>query len=244
MTSWSGVSMEAREKGQIAAHLAAEYSLLMRVGGPNAGHSVYLDPKPYPHHQLPSGTRFNSDAQLLIGPGAVLNVEMLLQEIAECSVTADRLRIDPEAMIINDDDIEAEKGKGGLTETIGSTGSGTGIATARRVLRGHPVVGSKKAVRKAKDVGVLRPYLAPHGALSILEDAYRAGDRIFLEGTQGTGLSVIHGEYPHVTSRDTTVSGWPLRGGHRSQPSAQGRDGLPDVPNPRSGSRRFDLRAQ
>ena len=194
-------------KGQIAAHLAADYSLLMRVGGPNAGHMVYLDPKPYAHHQLPSGTRFNSDAQLLIGPGAVLNVEMLLGEIADCGVTADRLRIDPEAMIINDDDIKAERSKGGLTETLGSTGSGTGIATARRVLRGHPVVGSKKAVQKAKHIDVLKPYLAPHGALSILEDAYRAGDRIFLEGTQGTGLSVIHGEYPHVTSRDTTVAG-------------------------------------
>lgn len=194
-------------KGQIAAHLATEYSLLMRVGGPNAGHSVYLDPKPYPHHQLPSGTRFNSDAQLLIGPGAVLNVDMLLQEIAECGVTADRLRIDPEAMIINDDDLKAEKRTGGLTETLGSTGSGTGIATARRVLRGHPVVGSKNAVRKAKDVGVLLPYLAPHGVLAILEDAYQASDRIFLEGTQGTALSLIHGEYPYVTSRDTTVSG-------------------------------------
>jgi adenylosuccinate synthase len=28
-----------------------------------------------------------------------------------------------------------------------------------------------------------------------------------LEGTQGTGLSLYHGSYPHVTSRDTTVAG-------------------------------------
>ena len=28
-----------------------------------------------------------------------------------------------------------------------------------------------------------------------------------LEGTQGTGLSLHHGDYPHVTTRDTTVSG-------------------------------------
>jgi len=28
-----------------------------------------------------------------------------------------------------------------------------------------------------------------------------------LEGTQGTGLSLFHGPYPYVTSRDTTVAG-------------------------------------
>src|SRR5207245_10544510 len=30
---------------------------------------------------------------------------------------------------------------------------------------------------------------------------------VFVEGTQSTGLSLYHGQYPHVTSRDTTVAG-------------------------------------
>ncbi len=44
-------------KGHVAAFLAPEYDLLVRVGGPNAGHSV-LDAKgvKYVHHLLPSGT--------------------------------------------------------------------------------------------------------------------------------------------------------------------------------------------
>jgi adenylosuccinate synthase len=46
-------------KGHIASHLAREYDLLVRVGGPNAGHKVFQDPVPYTHHQLPSGTRFS-----------------------------------------------------------------------------------------------------------------------------------------------------------------------------------------
>ena len=33
------------------------------------------------------------------------------------------------------------------------------------------------------------------------------GQRVLLEGTQGTSLSLHHGPYPHVTSRDTTVAG-------------------------------------
>lgn len=117
-------------KGQIVAHLAKEYDLLIRVGGPNAGHSVFEVPKPYAHHQLPSGTR-NSEARLLIGPGAVLRIDKLLKEIADCSVDAQRLRIDGNAMVINDDDISAESE---LVKNIGSTGQGVGAATSRRIM--------------------------------------------------------------------------------------------------------------
>src|SRR5262249_26327740 len=61
-------------KGNIASYIAREYDILVRVGGPNAGHKVYEEPQPYTHHQLPSGTR-TSEARLIIGPGAVLNIE-------------------------------------------------------------------------------------------------------------------------------------------------------------------------
>ncbi|HEX5434799.1 MAG TPA: adenylosuccinate synthetase [Candidatus Angelobacter sp.] len=44
-------------------------------------------------------------------------------------------------------------------------------------------------------------------ASELLEKAFASGRRILLEGTQGTGLSLYHGSYPHVTSRDTTVAG-------------------------------------
>jgi len=116
-------------KGQISAYLSTEYDLLVRVGGPNAGHQVYEEPEPYIHHQLPSGTR-RCEARLLIGPGATLNVEDLLREIADCNVEADRLCIDPKAMIISKADIIGEK-KG--VSNIGSTGQGVGLAMARRI---------------------------------------------------------------------------------------------------------------
>jgi adenylosuccinate synthase len=35
---------------------------------------------------------------------------------------------------------------------------------------------------------------------------FRTGKKVLLEGTQGTGLSLFHGRYPHVTSRDTTTA--------------------------------------
>jgi adenylosuccinate synthase len=43
--------------------------------------------------------------------------------------------------------------------------------------------------------------------LAQLEIAYRSGQSILLEGTQGSGLSIFHGFYPFVTSRDTNVAG-------------------------------------
>ena len=119
-------------KGQIAAFLAREYDLLVRVGGPNAGHKVYELPTPYTHHQLPSGTRKTVHSKLLIGPGAVLNVDKLLTEIAECNVEVNRLRIDRSAMVIAHEDLRSEEA---LVSGIGSTGQGVGAATSRRILQ-------------------------------------------------------------------------------------------------------------
>jgi adenylosuccinate synthase len=183
-------------KGHVVSYLAREYDLLIRVGGPNAGHKVFRVPEPYTHHQLPSGTLF-SDAKLLIGPGAVLNVPALLTEIADCDVSRERLTIDPQAMVIESEDVRAEKR---LVREIGSTGQGVGSASARRIL------GRGGRVRLAGDVPELKPYTTS-SACEQLEEAYAARKKVLLEGTQGTGLSLFHGRYPFVTSRDTTVGG-------------------------------------
>src|SRR5439155_8680830 len=44
-------------------------------------------------------------------------------------------------------------------------------------------------------------------AETVLSKAFANSERILLEGTQGTGLSLHHGYYPYVTSRDTSVGG-------------------------------------
>ena len=61
-------------KGNLAYYLAPEYDLLLRVGGPNAGHKVPLEDGEYTHNLLPSGTLSNPDAALVLGPGAVLRL--------------------------------------------------------------------------------------------------------------------------------------------------------------------------
>jgi len=181
-------------KGQVAAFLAPEYDLLVRVGGPNAGHKVYEEPKPYAFHLLPSGSRV-SEARILIGAGAVIDVETILREISDCKISTSRLFIDPQAMIINASDIKAERT---LKARLGSTAQGVGMATARRIKR-------QKNVRLARDIKLLKPFLRP--GTEVLQEMFRDGKRVLLEGTQGTALSIYHGMYPYVTSRDTTVAG-------------------------------------
>lgn len=183
-------------KGNIAFHIAPDYDLLVRVGGPNAAHKVYLaSGEIFTHTSLPSGTQ-NGDMPLMIGPGAVVCPPELLSEIARCDVSNERLSIDPQVMVIEEKDQEIEAGD--LAERISSTASGTGSATARRVMRGADV-------RLARDVPELQPYI--RSTDEILERAYASRWRIMLEGTQGSGLSLYHGRYPKVTSRDTNVAG-------------------------------------
>ena len=138
-----------------------------------------LESGSYVHHLLPSGTRV-SQAKLLLAPGAVVTVEGLLREIADCEVAYDRLSIDPQVMIITEEDRAAESE---LVSGIGSTGQGVGAATARRIMgRANPPL-------LAKDIRELRPFIRP--ASEVLDRAYASAQRIFLEGTRGLPLASI-----------------------------------------------------
>ena len=187
-------------KGNIVGHIAPEYDLFVRVGGPNAGHKVFAFPEPEAYFHLPSGTERAPNAKLLLAPGALIYPPTLLAEIARHQVTVDRLSIDPQAMIIE----EADRGlESKALKSISSTFQGVGAASARRIMgRGGK---SKPVVRLARDIPDLQPYL--RDTQEVLEPALLRSERILLEGTQGTSLSLYHGKYPYVTSRDTTVAG-------------------------------------
>jgi len=186
-------------KGNICAYVARRYGALVRIGGPNAGHRVF-EPA-YKYVQLPSGTGSNPDAKILIAAGSTIWLPTILKEIADHGLTPDRLTIDAQAMIIDQDDRVLEEGALG---GIGSTKQGVGVASARKILnRSTPLYG--EPVRLARDVADLNRFVGDTKA--VLDGLYRAGTQVLLEGTQGTALSIHHGYYPHVTSRETSVAG-------------------------------------
>lgn len=194
-----GAQFGSEAKGQICAYLAPEYDALVRVGGPNAGHSVYSHPEPYVFHILPSGSIKSPNSKLLIGPGAVINIEILKEEIKKYHIDdVNRLVIDYNATIISNDDIKKESK---LVKNIGSTGQGVGYATANNITN-RCNENKNKAKYFDKE---LKGFLG--STHDELEKIYRSGGNILLEGTQGSFLSLHHGFYPYVTSRETTVSG-------------------------------------
>lgn len=190
-------------KGHVSGYLAQEYDVLVRVGGPNAGHTVSSRNGVFTYHHLPSGCR-DTDAEILIGPGAVINVTKLLKEIADSGINENRLFIDPQAMTIEYRDLFAERE---IKRKIGSTAQGVGAASARKITNRWP-----QGVRLAKNRPELRKFVGRNppyrgSTMDRLELAYREGKSVLLEGTQGSGLSIHHGLYPYVTSRDTNVAG-------------------------------------
>ncbi|HTN35712.1 MAG TPA: adenylosuccinate synthase [Arachidicoccus sp.] len=69
-------------KGKIVDYFAPNYDIVARFqGGPNAGHTLYVEGKKVVLHQIPSGI-FHQGAQNIIGGGVVLDPVILQKECA------------------------------------------------------------------------------------------------------------------------------------------------------------------
>ena len=67
-------------KGKIVDYFAPNYDLIARFqGGPNAGHTLYVNDKKVVLHQIPSGI-FHENTINLIGNGVVLDPVTLRRE--------------------------------------------------------------------------------------------------------------------------------------------------------------------
>ena len=165
-----------------------------RGGSINAGHTVVYRGREYRLRMLPSAW-VSKDTRLLIGPGANVKPDILLREIRETG-SEGRVGVDAHASIIEDRHIEIDRTDEFLRKEIGTTGSGVGPAVAERALRKAKI---------AEEVDELRELITdvPIEVNSALE----MGRTVLVEGTQGFFLSLYHGTYPYVTSRDTSASG-------------------------------------
>lgn len=183
-------------KGKIISYLAFRDKpvIVARAGvGTNAGHTVVVSGKPFKLRQVPSGFTYEK-ARLLIGPGVLINPEIFFKEVEETNCKG-RIGIDYQCGVIEKKHIEEDRGSSHLHRKIGSTGSGCGPANAERVLR---------KLKLAKDLPELQPYLTD---VSLeINKAIDRGDIVLIEGTQGTYLSLYHGTYPFVTSKDVCAA--------------------------------------
>lgn len=185
-------------KGKIAGYLALRdrpYASVCNFAT-NAGHT-FRDKVigTFMVQQLPMAA-INPDVQLYISAGAAITLPTLLKEIAMFEDAGipirNRLSIDRHAMIIMPEHKEQEQKN---LVRISSTVKGVGAAQAAKIMRQEGVV-------LAKHCKELTAYIVEVSEL--LDRALDAGLTVLGELAQGFDLSLNHGFYPYVTSRDVT----------------------------------------
>ncbi len=181
-------------KGKIASYLARKFKYLVRTGAINAGHTVMHEGKEFKLRALPSGMVTNREAKGMIAAGALISIDVLKKEMKELGLERNRVIVDRHAGIIEERHREMERNDENLRK-IGSTFQGVGAAMAERVLR---------RLRLAKDFPEISEIAEVGDVADIIMENYDKG--VLIEGTQGYFLSLYHGTYPYVTSRDTTAS--------------------------------------
>lgn len=195
----SGGQFGSEAKGAVAAHLSkqeaeAETPLLaVRVGGPNAGHTVIgtgpdgSENFPWRLRSVPVAAVTNPEAALAIAAGSEVDEGVLHQELKALDAAGyqatNRLLIDSQATLLEHHHIEEEVASG-LQQRLGSTAKGIGAARVDRIWRTATLYGGGTDV-----AAMARNYL-------------RNGYTVLIEGTQGYGLGLHAGEYPYCTSND------------------------------------------
>jgi adenylosuccinate synthase len=181
-------------KGKIISYLALKDKIdfCVRTGSVNAAHTIWYDGKRYALHMVPGGF-VNSKCRLLIGPGANIQVEQFLKEVEETNVKH-RIGVDNQASIIEEKHSTQDKTNLHL-KGLGTTGWGVGPAVEERV---------RRTAKLAREIPELKLYLAD--VATEINSALSEQKKVLLEGTQGLMLSVFHGTYPYVTSRDTSAA--------------------------------------
>lgn len=177
-------------KGALAGWLARKQGqmLAIRVAGPNAGHTVVADDgRRWPLRQVPVAAVTNPEADLLIAAGSEVDPEVLWDELASLDEAGygvtQRLWVHPGATVILPSNRAAETG---LVGAIGSTGKGIGSARADRAMRVAPIALDHQGWPDGLRLG------APGWDYRYVQ----------IEGTQGYGLGLHTGFYPHTTSSD------------------------------------------
>lgn len=140
VTAIVGAQWGDEGKGRIVDYLAQRADMVIRFqGGDNAGHTVVNDRGDFRLHLVPSGI-FNPATRCIIGPGAVVNPDTLLAEMAELAaagVDLANLWLSERAHVVLPyhrllDGLE-EGARGG--KSIGTTKRGIGPAYADKAAR-------------------------------------------------------------------------------------------------------------
>jgi adenylosuccinate synthase len=187
----------------------------VRTGAVNAGHTVYYKGQPYVNQQLPVGW-VNPESMLVLGPGTMIEPEILWREIAMINRTM------PEANVLERLFIDYRCGLHSLEHQlrsaeadrhhkIGATGKGCSEAIIDKIRRrGDP----EYHLARDHDLIANTPLNARlFDTAGLLNSAYDTDKQILLEGTQGAGLDLHLGPYPYTTHKPCNAAQWVVEAG-------------------------------
>ena len=253
-------------KGEMVAYMASEayksgkHVVVIRTGGPNAGHTMTLNGETYKMRQVPCGWHIPT-ATLVIAAGSLIDPDVLADELDMISAYYENttpfgpphVMVDEAALVIEPKHKEEEAAKG-MRARIGSTAEGIGAARADHIMRtatlfrewlftpkleGQEVrnrlkerVYADSSTKRAMEVRNTQTYL------SQLLPGFRVPERnahVIVESTQGFGLSLTASEdVPiYIVERHHTGTDTQRRR-HILARSAQRCGGGADVSNTRS----------
>jgi adenylosuccinate synthase len=181
-------------KGLIAGYLADKNDCQIATtnASANAGHTTIIGKRKIVTFHMPTFAVINDRCRAYLNAGAIINPDLLLQEIEEFNMH-DRLVIHPRAAVILPEHVEAEYAADSAQTKLASTRKGVGTALAAKVLRKTTLAG---------DIPSLRPWI---GKIDVGHEL-DFGKRVVVEIPQGFSLGINSGlAYPHCTSRDVTV---------------------------------------
>lgn len=196
-------------KGKVVNYLAKtnNYDYCMRYnGGANAGHTIYNDGKKIVTHQIPSGLLHGIHS--IIGDNCYINLNTLLEEckmlIDNGINIKDKLSISNKCHVITDEHLNTD----GTDSIIGTTKSGIGPCATdkfrRNGIRILDIYNNNNTLQKLIQLGVN----VIHVSSKIYEFYINnlSYPSILVEGAQGFGLDINHGDYPYVTSSHCIAS--------------------------------------
>lgn len=209
-----------------------ERPVIVRVAGPNAGHTAYdASGRAWALRQVPAGM-VHPGTTGVIADGSEVDLPVLLDEMRQLDEAgldvSSRLFISGRASLLTEAHHKREE-NAGIHGLIGSTGKGIGECRADRLMRRVPTLGQAFLEGLGQELegtgetwehirAAYYPHTAPEfinklrvrtfnlmqgGAVDLLQRFLREGRHVLIEGTQGYGLG-LHGEhYPRCTSSDT-----------------------------------------
>lgn len=214
-----GLQFGSEAKGSIASMIALSWrpDVVASAWQPNAGHTAHvedpdncLNSRKFVHSMLPLGALAPSVKSILLGPGTVLDVAKLRDELVAAMplVKGKTLVIHPAAALLAEYDRESEW----VLLKIGSTMKGSAHAVIRKMMRGGMYPDVPQICRDAynlicEELGDVVNMLDIQINEALYDYRVDSARKILLEGAQGYGLGIHQGRfYPYTTSRDVSTA--------------------------------------